>query len=176
MEQSKFFAETVADRYSCRAYLPAPVDDSQLSYILEQVRLAPSACNRQPWRIIVIRPGDEAGRNAVAASYEREWIRTAPYYIIMCGVPSEAWVRPADGHNHVDVDVSIATEHLCLAATALGLGTCWVCNFNPEVLSSGLGLDGSIVPVAIVPLGHPAEGTAAPAKRRKELGEILLER
>ena len=94
----------------------------------------------------------------------------------MCGVPSEAWVRPADGHNHVDVDVSIATEHLCLAATALGLGTCWVCNFNPDVLSSGLGLDRSIVPVAIVPLGHPAEGTAAPAKRRKELGEILLER
>lgn len=176
MEQSKIFAETVADRYSCRAYSPAPVDDSQLSYILEQVRLAPSACNRQPWRIIVIRPGDEAGRNAVAASYEREWIRTAPYYIIMCGVPSEAWVRPADGHNHVDVDVSIATEHLCLAATALGLDTCWVCNFNPDVLSSGLGLDGSIVPVAIVPLGHPTEGTAAPAKRRKELGEILLER
>ena len=74
------------------------------------------------------------------------------------------------------MDVSIATEHLCLAATALGLGTCWVCNFNPDVLSSGLGLDRSIVPVAIVPLGHPAEGTAAPAKRRKELGEILLER
>ena len=176
MEQSKIFAETVAARYSCRAYSQAPVGDSELAYILEQVRMAPSACNRQPWRIIVVGPDDEAGRSAVAASYEREWIRTAPYYIIMCGVPSEAWVRPADGHNHMDVDVSIATEHLCLAATALGLGTCWVCNFNPEILSSGLGLDENIVPVAIVPLGHPAEETAAPAKKRKGLGEILLKR
>lgn len=176
MTKSDVFASTVASRYSCRAYSSAAVSDEDMAYILEQIRLAPSACNRQPWRIMVIGPDDAAGREAVAAAYDREWVRTAPYYIIMLGVPAEAWTRAADGHNHVDVDVAIATEHLCLAAEALGLGTCWVCNFDPARLSADLGLAEGLVPVAIVPLGHPAEGVTAPEKKRKSLDDILIVR
>ncbi len=176
MKEKDIFAKIVASRYSCRCYSSEPVAESDIDWILEQVRLAPSACNRQPWRIALVRPGDEAGRAAVAAAYNREWVRTAPYYIIMCGTPAEAWVRPADGHNHTDVDVAIATEHLCLAAAAIGLGTCWICNFEPDKLSEGLGLDAGTVPVAIIPVGHPAEGAVTPEKKRKPIDEILIER
>lgn len=176
MNKADIFAGIVSGRYSCRAYSSEVVSDADLAYILEQVRLAPSACNRQPWRIMVIGPDDTEGRNAVIGSYAREWIQTAPVYIVMLGVPAEGWVRPFDSHSHIDVDVSIATEHLCLAAAALNLGTCWVCNFDPAKLREGLKLDDSLVPVAIVPLGHPAEGVAAPEKKRKELSEIIIKR
>lgn len=176
METKNAFANLVAARYSCRDYSSTPVSDADIAYLLEQVRLAPSACNRQPWRIMVIGPDDEAGRHAIAEAYNREWIRTAPCYIVMCGVADEAWVRPDDGHNHMDVDVSIATEHLCLAAAAIGLGSCWVCNFNPALLRRGLALDPSLTPVAIVPIGHPAGGFDTPEKKRKPLADIIISR
>lgn len=176
MTEAEIFAGIVAQRYSCRAYSPETVSDRALAYILEQVRLAPSACNRQPWRMMIIGPDDAEGRAAVIASYEREWIKTAPVYVVMLGVPAEGWVRPFDNHSHIDVDLSIATEHLCLAATACGLGTCWVCNFDPAKLREGLHLDDSLVPVVIVPLGHPAEGSTVPEKKRKPLSDILIVR
>ncbi len=176
MVKKNIFAEIVASRYSCRKYSDETVSAESISYLLEQIRLAPSACNRQPWRVIIITPDDEAGRAAVAAAYDREWARTAPYYVVMCGVPSDAWVRPSDRVCHMYVDVAIATEHLCLAADALGLGTCWICNFDSEKLTAGLGLNAEIVPIAIIPIGHPAEGTIAPEKKRKNLEEILLKR
>lgn len=174
MDKAYVFADIVASRWSCRAYSSEKVSDADLDYILEQVRLAPSACNRQPWRIMIIGSDDTDGCRAVADSYEREWIRTAPMYIVMLGVPSEGWVRPFDNHSHIDVDLAIATEHLCLAATSCGLGACWVCNFNPSVLRDGLHLSDDLVPVVIVPLGHPADGVKAPEKKRKDLSEILI--
>lgn len=176
MNKADIFSGIVSGRYSCRAYSPEKVSDADMAYILEQVRLAPSACNRQPWRIMIIGADDAEGREAVINSYARDWIRTAPVYLLMLGVPAEGWVRPFDSHSHIDVDVAIATEHLCLAAAARNLGTCWVCNFDPAKLRDGLHLDESIVPVAIVPLGHPAEGSVAPDKKRKELSDILIAR
>lgn len=164
------FNELSLKRFSCRKYTEEIPSRDVITQLLQQTSLAPSACNKQPWHFIVITPEDAAGRKAVIDSYSRQWIETAPYYIIMCGVPAQAWVRPHDGKNHVDVDVSIATEHLCLAAADMGLGTCWVCNFDPAVLTAGLELPEELVPVAIVPVGFPA--TEAPAKTRKDLNEI----
>ena len=173
MTQAESFARLVADRYSCRAYSQAEVCRADIDYIIEQVRMAPSACNRQPWRIMIIGP-DDVRRDSVGRAYSREWFATAPYYFVMCGDTTEAWVRADDSHSHIDVDLAIATEHLCLAASALGLGTCWVCNFNPAILSAGLNLPEGLVPVAIVPLGYPAEGSAAPDKKRKDVADIII--
>ena len=168
------FDTLCAARFSCRSYSDRAVSDELLTAVLEDARLAPSACNRQPWRFVVVE-GEEA-RKAVVASYDRAWFASAPLYIIMCGVPAEGWVRPDDGKNHTDIDVAIATEHLCLAAEAHGLGTCWVCNFKPEVLAEGLALPEGLVPVAILPLGYPAEGVKAPAKVRRPLDETIIRR
>lgn len=95
---------------------------------------------------------------------------------MVCGVASEAWVRPFDDVNHVAVDVAIATEHICLAAASQGLGSCWICNFDPAVLTARLGLPQDVVPMVIVPIGYPAEGTTVPEKKRKPLDELLLKR
>lgn len=166
------FNSLAAQRYSCRSYRPDAVSEELIEQLLEAARLAPSACNRQPWRFMVIRPDNSDGRAAVKAAYNREWVDSAPFYIIVCGVPAEAWVRPADGHNHVDVDIAIATEHICLAATSLGLATCWICNFDPVVLKETLGLSEGIDPMVILPVGHAAD--TEPEKRRKDLADILL--
>lgn len=168
--------ECIRARYSCRNYSAAVPAPELIDGVLDDARLAPSATNRQPWRFIVISPTDVEGRQAVAAAYSREWIETAPLYIIVCGMPADAWVRPFDQKNHIDVDLAIATEHICLGATARGLGSCWVCNFDPEVLSERLHLPAGLIPMAIIPIGYAADGAAAPGKKRKDLNEIVIRR
>ncbi len=160
-------------RFSCRDYserVPAAAD---MEYIAECARLAPSACNRQPWRFLTIEPGDEKGRRAVAEAYNRSWIATAPIYIVVCGLPAEAWTRPDDGKNHLDVDLAIVAEHICLAAADRGLGTCWICNFNPAKLTVELELPCGTVPMAIIPIGYPASDSI-PEKKRRDYGELLV--
>ncbi len=173
MTENNTFDTLCATRYSCRAYSAEAVPESLLRAVLDDARLAPSACNRQPWRFAIVRSAQ--GRSCVQQAYNREWFASAPLYIIMCAVPAEGWVRPDDNKNHTDIDVAIATEHFCLAASAHGLGTCWVCNFKPEVLAEGLGLPEGLVPVAIMPLGFPAEGIKIPAKVRRGLDDNIIE-
>lgn len=163
--------ELARDRFSCRAYSDRPVERDTLLAILDVARLAPSACNRQPW-LFLVADTDEL-RNAVISSYTRDWIKTAPEFIIACGIHSEAWHRGCDGKDHTDVDLSIAIEHICLAATSMELATCWVCNFDPAVITEAFNLPEGVEPIAIIPIGYPAEGTEIPAKKRKPLAEIV---
>lgn len=163
--------ELARDRFSCRSYSSRPIKRDSLLAVMDVVRLAPSACNRQPW-MFLIADSDEL-RNAIFESYDREWIRTAPEFIVACGIHSQAWHRPHDGKDHTDVDVSIAVEHLCLAATAMELATCWVCNFDVKIISKAFNLPEDIEPIAIIPIGYPAEETQVPSKNRKKLTEIV---
>ena len=82
-------------------------------------------------------------------------------------------MRQYDGKNHTDVDVAIAVEHICLSAASLGLGTCWICNFDPELLGRKLGLPEDAVPVAIIPIGYPEPDAVVPQKNRKTFDEIV---
>ncbi len=163
----------ITDRYSCRAYSSYVPSHDEMKQLLEAARLAPSACNRQPWHFTVIGPADTKGRDAVLAAYARPWIASATTFIIVSGVPAEAWTRACDGVSHMLVDAAIATEHICLKATDLGLATCWVCNFDPAALKSALGLPEGLEPVVILPVGRPAEGTTVPTKQRKTLEQIV---
>lgn len=88
--------------------------------------MAPSAVNRQPWKFVIVR--SKEAREKLWRAYDREWFRTAPLYIVCMKNNNECWTRRYDDKKHGDMDVSIATEHLCLAAAERGLGTCWVCN------------------------------------------------
>ena len=158
-------------RYSCRAYDTDRVPGRDiLGAVLDAARIAPSACNRQPWLFLVVE-GDRA-RDIVARAYSREWIRTAPAFIIALGDHQAAWHRAADGKDHADVDVSIAVEHICLAATALGLATCWVCNFDTDVIRRAYDIPAHLEPIAILPIGYPAPGSPVPAKVRKDNSDI----
>ena len=97
-------------RFSARKYTDEPVSSDDLNYILECVRMAPSAVNRQPWKFVVVR--SQEAREKLWRAYDREWFRTAPLYIVCMKNNDECWTRRYDDKKHGDVDVSIATEHL----------------------------------------------------------------
>jgi nitroreductase len=162
------FSELIRTRYSVRAYKPDPVEEEKLEQVLEAARLAPTAANRQPFRLIVIRT---AGREAeLRRIYGREWFVKAPLVICICGVPAESWVR-MDGKPYTDVDVSIAMDHLILAATELGLGTCWIAAFDPAAAREVLDLPEGVEPVAFTPLGYAADQSRP--KVRKSLASLV---
>ncbi len=162
------FQELINKRYSVRAYKSEPVEDEKLEQVLDAARLAPTASNRQPFQFIVIHT---AGREAeLRRIYRADWFCKAPLVICACSVPSQAWSR-MDKKNYGEVDVTIAMDHLILAATALGLGTCWIAAFDPEAAREVLGLPEGVEPVVFTPLGHPADQPGA--KRRKPLSELV---
>ncbi|MBU4460891.1 MAG: nitroreductase family protein, partial [Verrucomicrobia bacterium] len=104
------FGELAAKRISVRGYLPDPVPDEMLTKILETARMAPSAANRQPWHIVVLR--DEAARRAVYAAYPRDWLLQAPVLLVVCVEPAAAWTRAEDGWNAAETDGAILMTHL----------------------------------------------------------------
>lgn len=162
------FKELCELRYSTRAYQNRPVDPQALEYIKECVRLAPSAVNRQPWKFVIIDQPD--GLNKLQQCYNREWLQQAPLCVLALKNTQEAWTRRYDDKNHADIDVAIAVEHLCLAAAELGLGSCWVCNFRIELCRELFAIPAEWEPVAIVPLGYPAD--ERPEKTRKATADI----
>ncbi|MGC9467301.1 MAG: nitroreductase family protein [Anaerolineae bacterium] len=163
------FFELIEKRYSVRAYKSDPVEDSKLEKVLQAARLAPTAANRQPIRVIVI---ETAGREEdLARIYGQRWFAEAPLVLCVCGIEAEAWMRSHDGKNYMDVDAAIVMDHIVLAATALGLGTCWVAAFDPEAAREVLQLPKGVEPIVFTPLGY-ADDTPR-AKRRKPMSDIV---
>ena len=162
------FLELVKRRYSCRNYQSKPVEQGKLDYIMECVRLAPSAVNRQPWRFRIV--SSEEGRKKLCQCYNREWFTTAPVIIIASILHDEEWVR-SDGKHHGDIDIAIAVEHLCLAAAEQGVGTCWVCNFDAKLCKSLFALSDNEEAAVLIPLGYPADELRE--KNRKPISEII---
>lgn len=162
------FLELVRNRYSCRDYQARDVEEEKLDYVLECIRFAPSAVNKQPWRFHIVRGEEEKAK--LQQCYNRDWFKTAPMYIVASILHDEAWVR-ADGKQHGDIDIAIAVEHLCLAATEQGLGTCWVCNFDAALCKQLFTLPESEEPAVIIPLGYAADEMKE--KKRKPMDEIV---
>jgi nitroreductase len=162
------FSDVIQKRYSSRKYRPDPVGEEKVQQVLEAVRLAPTAANRQPFKFIVVHT---AGREIeLRKIYNADWFVQAPIIVCGCAVPSKAWVR-RDGKNYADVDVAIAMDHLILAATELGLGTCWIAAFDPVAARKVLGLPNDVEPIVFTPLGYADDQPGA--KGRKNLVEIV---
>lgn len=162
------FRDLIHKRYSVRAYKPDPIPQAALDRVLEAAILAPTAANRQPFRLIVCQT---AGRqDELRRIYRNEWFTQPPLVIGIVALPGEAWTR-RDGKNYADVDVSIAMDHLILAAANEGLGTCWIGAFDPQAAREVLGLPPGVEPIAFTPLGYPAD--APREKRRKALAELV---
>ncbi len=162
------FHAVVSGRRSVRAYRSDPVEQDKLLRVLNAARLAPSAANRQPVHVYVIR--DDGVRRALAAAYSQEWFVQAPVIVCVCSRPGEAW-RRSDGKSYADVDAAIVMDHLILAAAAEGLGTCWIGAFKADEVQRILEVPDDLEPVAMTPLGYPAE---EPGPRpRKELDEMV---
>ena len=104
--------------------------------------------------------------------YERQWFETAPLIIVVCADHLQSWKRSYDGKDFAGIDVAIATDHMTLMATSLGLGTCWICHFNTKKCIELLNLPPNIEPIALLPVGYPKG--EMPLKKRKKLNEIVF--
>jgi nitroreductase len=162
------FSSLIETRYSVRSYKPDPVDDQKLRRVLEAARLAPTATNNQAFQLLVIHT--KGREEELQRIYGRSWFTDAPLVIGACGIPAENWVRK-DGKNYNDVDVAIATDHLILAATNEGLGTCWIGAFDAQAAKEVLGLPEGVEPIAFTPLGYAADEPKP--KKRKDLSELV---
>jgi nitroreductase len=164
------FSELLIRRYSVRQYKKQPVEKRKLTQVLEAARMAPSAVNYQPWHFIIVQKPENLEK--LQKTYPRDWFKTAPVIILACADHSQSWKRSIDGKDSGEIDVAIAVDHLTLQAAELGLGTCWVCNFDTQRCAESLKLPGHITPVAMIPIGYP-EDENTPAKKRKPLEEII---
>ena len=148
------FTELINKRYSVRAYRPDAIEPEKLEAVLEAARLAPTAANRQPFKLIVIHTqGREAELKRI---YPGAWFTQAPLVICVCAVTDKGWLR-RDHKNYADVDAAIVMDHLILSATNKGLGTCWVAAFDPVAAREILRLPPNVEPVAFTPLGYAAD-------------------
>jgi nitroreductase len=166
------FLDLAQRRYSCRKYDSRKVDPAQLALVMEAGRIAPSACNYQPWYFIVVENPDNLAK--VKNCYAKSWLESAPMLIVICGDHSRSWKRD-DGKDHCDIDIAIAVDHMTLAASSLGLATCWVCKFDAVACSKLLGLPDHIEPMVLLPIGYPADFTdpGRHASLRKTIEEFV---
>jgi len=153
-------------RFSCRSYRPDPVPRELLEELLDGARWAPNAGNLQPWRFVVVL--DQAFRRTLArAALNQRFLATAPAVIVVCAVPEEsARVYGSRGRElYCFQDTAAATENLMIAATDVGLATCWVGAFDEAAVARDLDLDAGWRPVALVPVGYPAENPGRRSRR-----------
>ena len=142
------FLSIAKQRFSVRSYTSQHVEPEKLEKILE----AAPAANLQPIRLIVAQSEQSLAKIGKAAN-----IYGAPLAIIVCADHEKAWVRPFDKKQTGDIDASILTDHMMLQATELGLGSVWVCYFNPDILCREFELPEHLEPINI---GYSNAGTA----------------
>lgn len=167
------FFQVIRDRRSIRRYKDSPVEADKILQVLDAARLAPSWKNLQCWRFLVL--DDQARKEAILAAFPednpgRKAVAAAPVTIVVCADPSES--ETANGIEYYIADTAIAFEHLCLAAHALGLGTCWIGWFDETLIRKALGIPDRIRIVGVTPLGYPDQ--APKARPRKSLAEIAF--
>ena len=172
--------DVITRRTSCRAYKADPVPEGHMRQILEAARLSPSACNKQPWRFAVVQKL-EIRRRIVEKGFlpgiKMAWAIDAPVHIVIGMERSFVTHRlgaAISGVHYPWVDIGIAGEHLVLAATALGLGTCWIGWIRRRTVGRIVGWPRSIKPVVVITVGYPkTDWGRSGASNRKGMSELV---
>lgn len=170
-EGLKTFYELYERRRSVREFLDKGIERDKLQRILETLRRSQSAANRQPWHFILLEKKDRKGFDDAVIT--KEGFKDAPLIVVACAEPQKAWVRKADGKNYAWVDVTIAVTEMIAAATAEGIGTCWIAAFDPVKVKTILGIPDDIEVVALIAMGYPRTPLVREEKTRKPLEEII---
>ena len=161
------YRELSLNRYSCRNYTDQVVEEPKLKAIIEAGRLAPSACNNHPTRVLVCNTPEL--REKAAACQPRfakdGSIFGAPVVLLVCAKEDDAWVRPYDQMNSSQIDTTIVVDQMMMQATELGLGTCWVCHFSPERAREQFDLPQGLYPYHMLTVGYAADSIADPQAR-----------
>jgi len=148
------FMELAKNRYSLRQFSSKPVEKEKLDLILKAGQLAPTACNNQPQRILVIESKEALAKLKKCTPCHFN----APIVLLVCYDNTSSWKRRIDGKEFGDIDASIVGTHLMMEAAELGLGTTWVGYFDPSAIKTEFSIPENIEPVSLFPLGYPAEG------------------
>ena len=159
------FMELIRERYSVRQFDPRPVEPDLVEKVLEAGRLAPTAVNYQPQRVLVLEGAEDMARLAGCTRYTFK----APMALVVCWDRTVSWKRSFDGHDMGEVDATIVATHLMLAIHDLGLGATWVGHFDPEALARIFCLPDNVVPVAVFPMGYPAADARPSGHHAKRL-------
>ena len=167
------FRNLAEERFSVRKFSSMPVEEASIQAILDVARLAPTAVNKQPQRILVLRGEESMAKLKECTPYAFN----APMAIAVCYHQDEAWVRPYDQDNSGLVDATIVGTHIMLMVHDLGLGTTWVGHFDLAVFRRQFNLPEAIKPVVIFPVGHPApDAKPAPLHwKRRPLSETVVD-
>ncbi len=164
--------DAISQRYSVRSYQDRIVEKEKIESIFSAVRLAPSAKNMQEWRFVVVRDKELLAR--LGEEGGQALLKKSPLIIAACAEESKYTMR--GGELAYPIDLAIAIDHLTLAATAMGLGTCWVGSFDAPAVKEILKIPPEIPLVSLICLGYPAEDSKPRLpKPRKPITEILLE-
>ena len=169
----KDFLQLASARYSCRKFSDRPVEQEKIDKIILAGKLAPTAKNGQPQRIVIVKSKEMLEKMKVASPCTFD----APVIFVMCGDVRDCWHDPYTGRPRSEMDVSIITTHMMLEAADLGLGSTWVCMMNPYKVHEMLDLPENIFPYCILPVGYPADD-ARPSDRhsaRKDPSEFISE-
>jgi len=171
------FLKLVNTRYSCRNYSDKKVPREDILKCLEAARLAPSACNSQPWKFIIVDDTELKEKLCLAAysaPYAASWPKKAPVIAVIVTERGNFTSRMGNMIKDTSfylIDIGIAVEHFALQAAELGLGTCWMGWFNEKGVKKALGLSSSTRVDIIMPLGYPATKEER-KKVRKTIKEI----
>lgn len=147
--------EAMETRRSVRSYRGDPIPEDVLMRVMNAARIAPSGSNRQPSRFILVRE-PENRKALVPLCADQSFVAEAPVVAVACGRNIHYNRGEYMGDMAMLVDVSIAVDHLTLAARAEGLGTCWIGSFDNAALKKHLGLPADVDVVALTPIGYPA--------------------
>jgi nitroreductase len=162
--------EAIEKRYSVRHYKGRPVGQRKLAELLEAARLAPSGCNLQPWKLVVVR--DRAMiQSMVHAIGGQQFVEQAPVLIVAC-INGEGY-NIGDRFDGAVIDIAIALDHMTLQAASMGLGTCWLGNYDDNEVRALLGIPSENPVVAILALGYPDESHPHQPRPRKALDELV---
>lgn len=168
------FLNLAKKRYSVRSYTGQKVEEEKLAAILEAAHVAPTGGNCQPQHLIVVQSDEGLKKISKAAN-----IYHAPLAVIVCSDTNITWKRPFDGKKLTDIDASIITDHMMLEATDLGLGSVWVCYFNPDVIKAEFAIPAHLEPINILVIGYADTGDEIPpsanrhSKMRKPMSSIV---
>lgn len=153
-----------------RKYRPDPIPEEIFKAIISAARVAPSAVNAQPWKFIIV-TDEELKLKLINACNGQKFIAEAPVIIVGCGFPDEAYATVGGYMSSFAIDVTIAMDHLILAAASHGLGTCWIAAFKEDKVREILGIPEDVRVVALTPIGYPDD---QPQKSsRKDLAELI---
>ncbi len=148
----KSLIELAKSRHSVRKYEYKKVENEKIQILLESGRIAPTAVNRQPCKFLVINEEKTLEKVGLACNYHN-----APLVILVLADKNVAWTRKYDGHSMVDIDATIATDHMMLCARDLGLDSCWITYFKPDILIKEFDIPENLIPVNILSIGYSAE-------------------